>query len=298
MRMASSIIDRGEFRPPLNPMGPGKHPKSELEIQKGFASWDDPVRSMSQGAGGGWVKSLYFFDILESLRSWIFASIGYEIARCLSYSLWQSSCPRCWKNSMVVTELDKHSYTKLYQGWCGCCLLLCVLHRSIRPPTNSKRAVLLLQGTFPESLFPPMTCTRSALRTYWCAYCILVITLLDCIYAWSLTGDQSCERTSSHRLGGNMISETLQPLLSGFILRYKQIDDGYSHMLTILTSLLVFYGTWRVWTFSINPALYPFDPKVLPYSIPGMWFQKRLTVLSIEPILIKIIAGLGKRWDP
>lgn len=52
------------------------------------------------------------------------------------------------------------------------------------------------------------------------------------------------------------------------ILFLKQEDLATSWALKLLIFLALYLGTWRVWKFSIIPALYPSEPKVLPYWTP------------------------------
>lgn len=50
----------------------------------------------------------------------------------------------------------------------------------------------------------------------------------------------------------------------------KQAGDVASVTVTVAVVVLVGLLLWRLWTFSILPALRPNEPKELPYWIPGM----------------------------
>lgn len=80
-----------------------------------------------------------------------------------------------------------------------------------------------------------------------------------------------------------MILETLQPVLIDFASFYKQIDDDHSHLLSIFSSLFVLYLSWRVWTFTIFSWVYPQEPRIVPYWIPGQYLE----ILNVETILAK-----------
>ena len=46
-----------------------------------------------------------------------------------------------------------------------------------------------------------------------------------------------------------------------------------SDVLEALTRTLLLWLLWRLWAFTVRPALYSFEPKELPYWIPGMPFS-------------------------
>lgn len=47
-----------------------------------------------------------------------------------------------------------------------------------------------------------------------------------------------------------------------------QKGDKSSLFVIVTLVLVVLVSSWRVWTFSIVPALYPQEPKTIPYWIP------------------------------
>ena len=49
---------------------------------------------------------------------------------------------------------------------------------------------------------------------------------------------------------------------------WAETATGHTTLLSILLAFLVIMGTWRALRFTVIPALYPNDPKELPYWIP------------------------------
>jgi hypothetical protein len=69
-----------------------------------------------------------------------------------------------------------------------------------------------------------------------------------------------------------MFSEIVKQMLVGY--RYA-INKAECPSLSVLIGLVlvVLLLLWRIWTFTVLPALYPQEPKMIPYWIPGVWIS-------------------------
>lgn len=49
---------------------------------------------------------------------------------------------------------------------------------------------------------------------------------------------------------------------------WKHEEEAGSSALNVILALALMLGTWRIWKFTILPAIRPLEPKELPYWIP------------------------------
>lgn len=65
-----------------------------------------------------------------------------------------------------------------------------------------------------------------------------------------------------------MSSYLSQKSLLELLPNWKHDEEAASSLLNVILALALTLGTWRIWKFSILPAIRPLEPKELPYWIP------------------------------
>lgn len=67
-----------------------------------------------------------------------------------------------------------------------------------------------------------------------------------------------------------MFSEIAQQILLGYRYAINEADFPSLFFIVVLVPVTLLLS-WRIWTFTILPALYPQEPKMIPYWIPREW---------------------------
>ena len=73
-----------------------------------------------------------------------------------------------------------------------------------------------------------------------------------------------------------MFLASVQPLLLGFASRVDNFSEGQISLAAVAIASATVLVSWRLWAFTIVPALYPHEPKEVPYWIPCKLFIDEL----------------------